>query len=248
MTSNKLTRELKKLADKEQAVHLQRFFKTAPGEYGYGDKFRGIKVPPIRNLVKQYYKDIEIDTAEELLHSAYHEDRLLGLLLMVAVFNKTDSKTLQKEIYRSYISNIEYINNWDLVDLSCHEIVGRFLLDKDRKDLYKLAKQGKGNSNTDQYQKIDLWANRIAIVSTYRFIKNDQFEDTMAIADILTDNKHDLIHKAVGWMLREMGKRCQKTEESFLKTRYQTMPRTMLRYAIEKFEEGKRQDYLKFRI
>lgn len=246
--ANLLTRELKALADKDLAIHLQRFFKNAPGEYGHGDKFRGIKVPPVRNLVKQYYKEIELETALELLQSEYHEDRLLALLLMVAVFKKSKNPQLQKQIYKSYIENIHRINNWDLVDLSCPEIVGSYLLDKDRKDLYTLAKQGKRTSATEAYQKKSLWANRIAIVATHTFIRNHQFDDTMAIADILLDNNHDLIHKAVGWMLREMGKRCQQTEETFLKTRYKTMPRTMLRYAIERFEEGKRQDYLKSRI
>ncbi|MBN2064445.1 MAG: DNA alkylation repair protein [Sedimentisphaerales bacterium] len=240
-----LKKEINQLADPQQAVHLMRFFKTAPGQYGHGDLFRGIKVPPLRKLVKLYYQDITLLEAAQLLQSKYHEDRLVALLIMVARFqHSSDQPELQQEIYDLYLANIDRINNWDLVDLSCYHIVGEFLCDKDRRaDLYNLARHG--HCNHADYQRYSLWANRIAIVSTMNFIRKGQFADTIAIADILLDNSHDLIHKAVGWLLREMGKRSQSDLENFLASRYQNMPRTALRYAIEKFPQTTRQKYLK---
>lgn len=244
MSLKELKKEITALADPQQAVHLARFFKTAPGQYGHGDVFRGIKVPPLRTLVKKYYKDISLEQAGQLLQSKYHEDRLVALLILVARFqHSSDQPKLQQDIYDLYLANIARINNWDLVDLSCYHIAGEFLSDKDRSDLYTLAHHG--NCTHSDYQHYSLWANRIAMVSTMNFIRKGQFSDTMAIADILLHNSHDLIHKAVGWLLREMGKRSQTELENFLATRYKTMPRTALRYAIEKFPQTTRQKYLK---
>ena len=229
-----INKELKALADPQKAKELMRFFKTGPGEYGQGDIFRGITIPNLRNIAKKY-KDIDIDESLELLHSKYHEDRMLALLIWTIKFPKC-SPADQKKLYKLYISSSEYVNNWDLVDLACPKIVGTYLLDKDRKPLYKLAKSK------------NLWENRMAILATYTFIKKEDFSDTLAISDILLNHPHDLIHKAVGWMLREVGKIDLQTEEDFLIPRYNNMPRTMLRYAIEKFDEPKRQKYLKGKI
>lgn len=227
-----LQQELKKLADPEQAKNLSRFFKTGPGQYGEGDIFLGIKVPVLRQVSKKY-KALSLADSTTLLKSKLHEERLLALFILVLKFNKADEELRQK-IYQLYLDHYQHINNWDLVDLSAPKIVGEFLLDKkDRKILYRLAKSK------------NLWQKRIAMLSTYTFIKKKDFKDALAIAEILVDDKHDLIHKAVGWMLREIGKIDQATEEAFLDKHVKQMPRTMLRYAIEKFEENKRQVYLK---
>lgn len=243
MSIKAITTELKQLADAEQAGHLARFFKTAPGQYGAGDMFRGIKVPPLRKLAKEYAGRIDLADVQELLNSRYHEDRMAGLFILVIQFQKAASPAIAKTIYELYLDNIARINNWDLVDLSCYHIVGGYLADKKRSDLYKLARHG--DCSAADYQKYSLWANRIAIVSTMAFIRKNDFDDTLAIADILLHNKHDLIHKATGWLLREVGKRSQGTLEEFLSTRHKTMPRTMLRYAIERFPEQQRQEYLR---
>ena len=229
-----ILKELKSLADAKKAKDLMRFFKTGPGEYGEGDIFRGITMPQLRQIAKRH-QDIEIDQTLELLHSKYHEDRMLALIIWTMKFPRS-SPSEQKKLYRLYISSSEYINNWDLIDVACPQIVGGYLIDKDRKPLYKLA------------QSKNLWENRMAVLATFTFIKNGDFADNFAISDILLNHQHDLIHKAVGWMLREIGKRDHKAEEEFLKPRYNRMPRTMLRYAIEKFEEDKRQKYLKGEI
>ncbi|MCP4650530.1 MAG: DNA alkylation repair protein [PVC group bacterium] len=226
--------KLKKLACKKTAEQLQRFFKTGPGEYGEGDIFYGIKVPVLRDLSKQY-KDIEIKEVKSLLKSPYHEERLLALFILTLKFDKGDLK-VKEGIYKSYLAHTKYINNWDLVDLSAYKIVGVYLSDKSRKPLYALAKSK------------SLWERRIAVISTFYFIKNNDFTDILKISRLLISDKEDLMHKAVGWMLREVGKRDLKTEEEFLKKYYKRMPRTMLRYAIEKFPELKRQKYLKGKI
>ena len=231
---NEILDQLERLASPQKAKEQMRFFKTGPGEYGEGDIFRGITVPELRKIARQY-KEIEIDQTLKLLHSKYHEDRLLALLIWVMKFPKCVPAE-QKKLFKLYISSSDYINNWDLIDVACPNIVGAYLLDKDRKPLYKLA-----------FSK-NLWENRMAVLATFTFIKQGDFEDNLAIADILLNHQHDLIHKAVGWMLREIGKRDLETEEGFLKSRYQKMPRTMLRYATEKFEETKRQKYLKGKI
>ena len=228
---NKLKQDLQKLANKEKAVILQRFFKTGKGEYGHGDIFLGITVPDQRKIAKKYI-NLNLKQIKELLKSKMHEHRLIVLLLLVEKYKKAD-ENIKKDIINFYLSHTNYINNWDLVDLSSHQILGDYLINKDKNILYKLA-----NSN-------DLWEKRISIISTYTFIRNNKFQDTLNISRILLDDKHDLIHKAVGWMLREIGKRNLEIEENFLKKYYKKMPRTMLRYAIEKFDKNKREFYLK---
>jgi len=223
-----LKKELKAKANLKKAKILQRFFKTGPGEYGEGDVFLGIVMPEIRKLVKKY-SDIEIKEIIKLLPSKIHEERLTALLIMVKKFQNAEDK---EEIYNLYLKNTEYINNWDLVDLSAGKIIGDYLLGKSKSILYKLAKSE------------SIWERRISIIATFNFIRNNKFTETLKIAKILLNDEHDLIHKAVGWMLREIGKRDLKTEEKFLKKYYKKMPRVMLRYAIEKFPEKKRKHYL----
>ena len=255
-------------ADPSQVAGLARFFKTGPGEYGEGDKFLGIKVPVTRAVVKERWKEVGLEDLEECLANEYHEIRLAGLLALVEIFKHAmglpvgpgvtsclalsetascpaHSETAscparpgisREECVRFYLSHTETINNWDLVDLSCYPLLGEWLLDKDRSILYDLARNGK-----------TIWEQRIGIVSTMTFIRHGQIQDTFAIADILLHHPHDLIHKAVGWLLREAGKRDKPALDAFLKDRYQTMPRTMLRYAIEKYPEAERLAYLSAR-
>ncbi len=230
MTALEIRRHLQKHADPEKAKILQGFFKTGPGEYGDGDKFLGIVVPVIRKLVKQC-QDAHVGEIRKLLKSAIHEERLLALLLLVRKFEKGDDG-LRTQIYDLYLKSTRYINNWDLVDLSAPNIVGAFLIDKSREPLYRLAASH------------DLWERRIAILSTFAFIRQNDFAHTLRIIKILLSDEHDLIHKASGWMLREAGKRSLSAEEKFLKRHSGKMPRTMLRYAIERFPESKRRSYL----
>jgi 3-methyladenine DNA glycosylase AlkD len=234
MKTQEITKRLLALGDKERAAVSQRFFKTGPGQYGEGDVFIGIKVPVLRKLAKEYL-DLSLKDIQTILRSKYHEQRLLSLLVMVGRFAKGDQNK-RKSIYQLYLKNTGFINNWDLVDTSAHYIVGPHLFDKNRAPLYELAQSG------------SLWERRIAIISTFYYIKNDDFTDTLKIARILLYDPEDLIHKAVGWMLREIGKRHLPSEEIFLKKHYRKMPRTMLRYAIEKFPEPKRKRYLKGNI
>ena len=231
---NQLKKDLEKLKNKEKAKILAGFFKTGKGEYGEGDTFLGIIVPEQRKIAKKYY-NLSLNNIEKLLHNKIHEYRLISLFILIDKYKKVDDN-LKKEIFNFYLKNIKQINNWDLVDVSAPNIVGDYLLNKDKKILYKLA-----NSN-------NLWKRRISIISTFRFIKENDFKDSLKIAEILLNDEHDLIHKAVGWMLREIGKKNQSIEEKFLKKYYKTMPRTMLRYSIERFEENKRQKYLKSKI
>ena len=226
-----IQQELKSLANPEKAKLLQGFFKTGPEQYGEGDVFLGLTVPQIRVIAKQHFKDISLAEVQSLVESKYHEFRMCGLIILTYKYEKFPSG--RKEIYDFYLKNTKYINNWDLVDVTTPRIVGTYLLDKDRSVLYNLAKSS------------DLWEKRIAVLATFPFIRNNDFKDCLAISEILLDDKHDLIHKAVGWMLREIGKKNQAIEEEFLNKHYKTMPRTMLRYAIERFEEGKRKGYLK---
>ena len=228
--NNLLTNMLTK-ADPSQVEGLARFFKTGPGQYGYGDKFLGIKVPVTRSVVKDCWKSVTFDDLEECITSEYHEVRLAALLTLVEIFKH--SRELQQKCVDFYLSHTEYINNWDLVDLSCYPLLGVWLLDKDRSLLYNMARNGK-----------TIWEQRIGMVSTMTFIRHGQLDDTFAIADILLHHPHDLIHKAVGWLLREAGKRDKSALEAYLAPRYRGMPRTMLRYAIEKFPEPERQAYL----
>ena len=229
---NKLLQEITARADASQVEGLSRFFKTGPGQYGEGDKFLGIKVPVTREVVKACWRETSLQDLEECIASEYHEVRLAALLALVELFRHNKSK--QKEYVDFYFAHTDRINNWDLVDLSCYPLLGVWLLDKDRQLLYDLARDGK-----------TIWEQRIGIVSTMTFIRHGQLQDTFDIADILLHHPHDLIHKAVGWLLREAGKRDKEALVQYLKPRYQTMPRTMLRYAIEKFPEAERQQYLK---
>lgn len=234
ITAITIKKELGELASLKQAQILQGFFKTGPGEYGEEDIFLGIKVPVQRQVVEKYYKDFSLSEITKLLRTKVHEYRLVALLILVAKFNaKNISQADRKKIYDFYLKNTTFINNWDLVDLSTPNIVGVYLLDKPRRILYKLAKSKA------------LWERRIAVLATFTFIRNNDFKDTLRLSKLLLSDKHDLIHKAVGWMLREVGKRDQKILENFLNIHYQTMPRTMLRYAIERFEEKKRKYYMK---
>jgi 3-methyladenine DNA glycosylase AlkD len=226
-----LKSELEKEADKNQAALLQKFFKTGKGEYGEGDVFLGIKVPVVRKIAQEF-KNIKLEEVQEHLNSEIHEERLAALLILIEQLKKADENEKEK-IFDFYLRNAarNKINNWDLVDLSCRFIVGEFLLDKKRDRLYKLAT---GN----------LWEKRIAIVSTYAFIIKNDFSDTLKISEMLLEDKHDLIHKAVGWMLREVGKRDVRVLKGFLDKHYKNMPRVMLRYSIERLDEKERKAYL----
>ena len=225
-----IQRELARLADPQKADHLQRFFKTGPGEYGEGDRFRGIRVPVLRKLAKRY-RHIDMADAADLLVSVYHEDRLLALLLLVQTAAAGNAETREK-IYRLYLQKTAFINNWDLVDISAEHIIGAFLDGKNKTPLQRLARSD------------SLWERRIAIMATFYFIKRNRFSETLGIATMLRNDPHDLIHKAVGWMLREVGKRDLPAAEGFLRKYCRQMPRTMLRYAIERFPEPKRRNYL----
>lgn len=229
---NNLKKDLRKYIKKDKANILSRFFKTGKGQYGEGDIFIGVMVPDSRRVARQY-SEIEIKEVDKLIKSKIHEERLVAVLILVDKYKKGNEKT-KKEIVGFYLAHAKYINNWDLVDLSAHYILGNYLIKKDRKILFKLAKSK------------NIWEKRIAIISTFAFIYNNEFEDTFKIAEILLVDKHDLIHKAVGWMLREVGKRVSEKElEKFLNKNHQSMSRTTLRYAIERLPEEKRQYYLK---
>jgi len=223
--------ELKLLANSMQAKNLQRFLKTGKGEYGEGDVSLGIKVPQIRSIVRKYWKETNLKVAEELLHSKYHEMRMCALLILVERYKKIASE--REKIFRIYIASAKYINNWDLVDLTAPQIVGGYLADKPKTILYQFAKSK------------NLWERRIAILTTFNYIYQGESQETIKIARILLHDPHDLIHKAVGWMLREVGKRVdEKILTNFLDKRYKEMPRTMLRYAIERLPEETRKYYL----
>ena len=226
-----LQKKLTSLEDSHRASLHKRFFKTGPGEYGEGDLFRGIRVPVLRKLAKEY-QSLTLAETEGLLRSSYHEDRLLALLILVRGYLRGDDAVKEKA-FGLYLKNTQFINNWDLVDSSAAQIVGAFLWDKDRDVLYRLA------------QSSDLWERRIAIIATFHFIRRCEFSETLKIAEILLADREDLIHKAVGWMLREVGNQNMNIEEGFLRNHYKKMPRTMLRYAIEKFPQRKRQQYLR---
>ena len=230
MSAQAIADHLKSLVNPVIAEHSQRFFKTAKGEYGYGDVFLGIRVPVIRTAVKQF-KTASLSTAGKLLKSRYHEVRLFALLLLVMRFSRADASE-QERVYRLYLDSTKFINNWDLVDCSAPHIVGCYLFDKERAVLYVLAKSDL------------LWERRIAIMATFYFIRQNQFSDALKISEQLLEDCEDLIHKAVGWMLREIGKRDKAAEVKFLDRYYRKMPRTMLRYAIEKFTREERRQYM----
>ncbi len=231
----KLREDLLEYASNEKAIILSRFFKTGVGQYGEGDKFLGVVVPDSRKIVKKY-STISLSKIDKLIKSEFHEERLVAILILVEKYKVASAKASadqRKEICEFYLAHTKNINNWDLVDLSAPRIVGDFLLKRNRNLLLKLAKSK------------NLWERRIAIISTFQFIYNGEFEWTFKIAKILLNDKHDLIHKACGWMLREVGKRVTEAElERFLKENIKNMPRTMIRYAIERLSETKRKYYL----
>jgi 3-methyladenine DNA glycosylase AlkD len=232
--ASELQQTLRQLGDPAIAAHSQRFFKTGPGQYGEGDRFLGIRIPVLRALLPRYRK-MPLAAICEVLRSPWHEERLVALLLMVARFTRSDEDE-RNEIFTAYLAHTAHINNWDLVDSSAHQIVGAYLAAKDRGLLRTLA----GSAS--------LWERRIAIIATFYFIKRNEFADCLAVATLLLGDRQDLIHKAVGWMLREVGKRDQAVAERFLRQHCRAMPRTMLRYAIEKFPEPLRTAYLHNRI
>jgi 3-methyladenine DNA glycosylase AlkD len=234
LTATKIKLNLKSYADPEKADFFPRFFKTGKGEYGEGDRFFGVTVPNQRKVAKQFkHATQEVITA--LLYDSIHECRLTSLFILVEQFSKANDKR-RGEIYRFYLKHRRQINNWDLVDSSAHKIVGAFLMNRPRTKLYQLARSK------------HLWSQRISIVATYQFIRQNDFEDTLAISGLLIEHEHDLIHKAVGWMLRETGKRDVAILKTFLTKHYHSMPRTMLRYAIERFDQPTRSLYLKGEI
>jgi len=234
MNLTKFRKRIKEESNKQQAKSLKWFFKTGVGEYGEGDVFAGIKMPGQRKIAKEF-ENLDYDNIKELVGSKIHEERMIGFLILQGRYEKGNEKEKEK-VFKFYIRNRKRINNWDLVDISAPKIVGEHLLNRDKKLLYQFA------------HSKNLWERRIAILSTFTFIRAEKFEPTFKISDILFDDDHDLIHKAVGWMLREIGKRDLNAEEKFLKPRYKKIPRTMLRYAIEKFPEVKRKKYLSSKI
>lgn len=225
-----IRKALRKYASPKKAKILQGFFKTGPGEYAQGDLFIGVQVPATRAVAKKF-QDLKRSQVACLLKSKIHEERFVALLILTMQYAQGDPRA-RESIYKFYLKNTRYINNWDLVDVSAEKIVGPFLVGKDKTPLFRLARSG------------SLWERRIAILSTFHFIKNHHFRETLQIAATLMNDKEDLIHKAVGWMLREVGKRDQTCEEKFLKKYYKKMPRTMLRYAIERFPLLRRKAYL----
>lgn len=225
-----IQKKLHSLADPADAAHAQRFFKTGPGEYGEGDRFLGIRNPVLRRIAREY-RELDRETLIKLLYSPWHEERFAALIIMTLQYQKYPAR--REEIYRLYMEHPDYINNWDLVDVSAPSIPGHWLLDRDKSILYEFARTP------------HLWKQRIAVMTTFNFIRHRQFEDTLALALILRDHPHDLIHKAVGWMLREIGNRHLPSELEYLDRHYRAMPRTMLRYAIEKFPEDLRLAYLR---
>jgi len=230
MKAQELQTRLRSLGSPGDAAFLARFFKTGPGEYGEGDVFVGGRVPAMRKVAKEF-QAMPLPEVIRLLHSQIHEERLAVLVILVLQVAKGDAAT-RKRIYRLYLANTKFINNWDLVDLSAPQLVGAYLEDKSRKPLHRLAKSSW------------LWDRRISILATFHFIRHGDFDDALRIAELLLGDGADLIHKAVGWMLREVGKRDQDALEGFLQEHCRIMPRTMLRYAIEKFPEKKRRAYL----
>ena len=226
-----IVRELDALKNSEKGIFLQRFFKSGKEQYAEGDIFLGITVPQQRAIAKKYFKEISLKDLGKLLESTIHEHRLTALIMLTLKYAKADEED-KKKLYEFYVAHREYVNNWDLVDSSAGVIMGDYLFDKPKQFLTFLAKSP------------NMWDRRIAIIATYGFIKRGRFDETLKIAELLVHDKHDLIQKAVGWMLREVGNRDLEVEERFLQKHYKTMPRTMLRYAIERFDEKKRKLYM----
>ncbi len=230
-TPASIKNHLKSLANPDIARHSAGFFKTGKGEYGEGDQFLGIRVPIIRQQVKKY-RGLSLDQCLDLVKDPYHEIRLFAVLALVDLFERGDREQ-KSAVYRAYLTHTRWINNWDLVDSSCHKIVGAYLFDKDRQPLYQLANSA------------SLWEKRIAMISCYYLIKRDDFSDALRLAEQFLSETHDLMHKAVGWMLRELGKRDFQLEDRFLEKHYRQMPRTMLRYAIERFPKERKAELMK---
>lgn len=230
----KVEEKMLRLRNEAQAANLSRFFKTGKGEYGEGDNFLGIKVPQTRQVVKESWKDCSFDELEYLVMSEWHEIRLCGLLILVEKFKNV--KEERARYIKFYLGHTYYINNWDLVDLSCYELLGRWLMDKDRALLYDLAVNGK-----------TLWEKRIAMVTCMQFVRHCDYDDCLEIANILTGDKRDLIQKAIGWLLREVGKRDMNLLRKFIEEHYDKMGRVTLRYAIEKMDETERKRWLNYR-
>jgi 3-methyladenine DNA glycosylase AlkD len=230
MVIAEIHRELESLADPCHAAILQRFFKTGPGEYGEGERFRGIRVPVLRKMARKY-RHLSLAEAGRLVQSAFHEDRLLALLTLIHRYYQGEG-AVRDAIHRLYLEHRRFVNNWDLVDASAPHLVGHYLRDRNTDPLTRLADSGV------------LWERRMAIIATFHFIKQGDHDETLRVARLLLGDPEDLIHKAVGWMLREVGKRDVTVAEAFLQAHYRQMPRTMLRYAIERFPEARRQAYL----
>lgn len=227
-----LKKDLDKLADSSRAKLLQKFFKTGKGEYGEGDLFLGITVPDSRSIAKHYSSVISLADIKIMLQSKFHEERLAALLILVDKYEKSTAEA-KPFLADFYLSNSQFINNWDLVDLSAPKILGDYLLSRSRAILYELS------------QSKNVWKRRIAIISTFIFIRNNQFADTLKLSELLMNDSHDLIHKAIGWMLREVGKKDEEVLTSFLDDHYKRMPRTMLRYAIERLSKEQKEHYMK---
>jgi 3-methyladenine DNA glycosylase AlkD len=224
-------RRLRDFADPASALFVQRYFKTGPGQYGEGDKFLGLNVPDLRKVAREF-RALPLAGLRQLLQSKWHEERLLALVILVDQYGGGDEKA-RAAIYKLYLASTSRISNWDLVDCSAPQIVGGHLEERSRKPLYRLVKSK------------SVWERRIAILATYHFIRLGEFDDTFALTESLLGDKHDLIHKAAGWMLREVGKRDRAALEKFLRKHASKMPRTMLRYSIERFPEATRRKYLK---
>lgn len=232
MISEQITQELLTYVEPEKAEFYPKFFQAEQGGYGKGDQFIGVRVPFQRKVARKYYKTITLDELYSLMHSPVHEFRSTALFVLVNKFQKSKSESEREQIVSYYLANLDYVNNWDLVDASADKILGTYLFDKDRSLLYELAASN------------DLWRQRIAVIAAFYFIKQNDFSDTLRLAELLMDHEHHLIHKAVGWMLREIGNRDLKTEVVFLEKHHLRMPRTMLRYAIEKFDSNLRRRFL----
>jgi 3-methyladenine DNA glycosylase AlkD len=232
MISEQITQELLTYVEPEKAEFYPKFFQAEQGGYGKGDQFIGVRVPFQRKVARKYYKTITLDELYSLMHSPVHEFRSTALFVLVNKFQKSKSESEREQIVSYYLANLDYVNNWDLVDASADKILGTYLFDKDRSLLYELAASN------------DLWRQRIAVIAAFYFIKQNDFSDTLRLAELLMDHDHHLIHKAVGWMLREIGNRDLKTEVVFLEKHHLRMPRTMLRYAIEKFDSNLRRRFL----
>ncbi len=224
--------DLNNCADAEKAAFLPKFFQVFPGGYGEGDRFIGVTVPDQRRIALRHYRSIPLNGLDNLIRDPVHECRLTAIFILVLKYEKAKSEAEQQAVVKYYLGNIDQINNWDLVDSSAYKILGAHLFDKERNLLYELARSGK------------LWQQRIAVIATLYFIRNGDFADTLKLSEMLLDHEHDLIHKAVGWMLREVGNRDFDVEYRFLQKHYREMPRTMLRYAIEKFGPVLRKEFL----